>query len=166
MGDSHALSKPKARRMGWLFGNVPSKNSLERCSLVKASDLTCLTTLDPPPLVEGHAFVYILACSDGALYIGSASDLRNRLKQHDGTNGAKFTRDHPGGRLVYFEGPFPIPMALQRQRQLKRWSRAKKLALIQHQTAVLARLSQSREQHHSNPSDALKANRRHGRNQL
>ena len=98
MGASHALSKPKARRMGWLFGNVPSKNSLERCSLVKASDLTCLTSLDPPPLVEGHAFVYILACSDGALYIGSASDLRNRLKQHDGTNGAKFTRDH--GRQI------------------------------------------------------------------
>jgi hypothetical protein len=40
----------------------------------------------------------------------------------------------------------PQPVALQRERQLKRWSRAKKVALIQQQTAVLVRLSQSREQ--------------------
>jgi putative endonuclease len=95
--------------------------------------------------VAGHAFVYILACSDSALYIGSTGDLRCRLTQHAGSERAKFTRDHPGGRLVYFEGPFTIEGALQRERQLKRWSRAKKLALIQNQTAVLKRLSQSRE---------------------
>jgi hypothetical protein len=35
-------------------------------------------------------------------------------------------------------------MALQRERQLKRWSRAKKLALIQNQTTALMHLSQSR----------------------
>ena len=114
---------------------------------VKRDDLTYLPSLEPPPAVSGHAFVYILVCSDAALYIGSASDLLARLRQHGGPKGAKFTRDHPGGRLVYFEGPFPIAIALQRERQLKRWSRAKKLALIQNQTAVLMRLSQSRERH-------------------
>jgi putative endonuclease len=95
--------------------------------------------------VAGHAFVYILICSDGALYIGSASDLGLRLRQHAGSEEAEFTRDHPGGRLVYFEGPFTVEGALQRERQLKRWSQAKKLALIQNQTVVLKRLSQSRE---------------------
>ena len=50
-----------------------------------------------------------------------------------------------GGRLVYYEGPFEFAVALQRERQLKRWTRAKKLALIQNQTLVLSRLSQSRE---------------------
>ena len=114
---------------------------------VKRDDLSYLPTLEPPPAVARQAFVYILACSDGALYIGSAGDLTARLEQHDGTNGAKFTRDHPGGRLVYFEGPFQTAISLRRERQLKRWSRAKKLALIQNQTAVLMRLSQSREQH-------------------
>ena len=114
---------------------------------MKRDGLSYLPTLEPPPAVSRKAFVYILACSDAALYIGSAGDLGARLQQHDGTNGAKCTRDHPGGRLVYFEGPFPTAIALQRERQLKRWSRAKKLALIQHQTAVLMRLSQSREQH-------------------
>jgi hypothetical protein len=49
------------------------------------------------------------------------------------------------GRLVYFEEPFTIGGTLQRERQLKWWSRAKKLSLVQNQTAVLKRLSQSRE---------------------
>jgi putative endonuclease len=114
---------------------------------LKPNDLSYLPTLEPSPAVRGHAFVYILACSDGALYIGSAGDVPARLQQHDGTNGAKFTRDQPGGRPVYFEGPFPTVSALERERQLTRWSRAKKLALIQNQTATLMRLSESQERH-------------------
>jgi predicted GIY-YIG superfamily endonuclease len=55
--------------------------------------------------------------------------------------------DDPGARLVYFEGPFPRVSALPRESQLKRWSRAKKLALVQHETVMLARLSQSQERH-------------------
>jgi predicted GIY-YIG superfamily endonuclease len=87
---------------------------------LKRDDLTYLTTLRPPAPVEGNAFVYILACSDAALYIGSASDLAGRLRQHGGSEGAKFTSDHPGGGLVYFEGPLAIAIALKRERQLKR----------------------------------------------
>ncbi len=111
----------------------------------KLDDLSYLPTLDPPPPVSRHAFVYMLACPDGALYVGSARDLDARLRNHGGPKGAKFTRDHPGARLVYFDGPFLIEMALQRERQLKRWSRAKKLALIQNQAVLLRQLSQSRE---------------------
>ena len=133
MGASHALHRRHV--------------TVCKIGAVKRDDLTYLPSLEPPPAVSGHAFVYILACSDGALYIGNAGDLPARLRQHGGAKGAVFTRDHPGGRLVYFEGPFPVAIALQRERQLKRWSRAKKLALIQHQSAVLVRLSQSREQH-------------------
>ena len=108
-------------------------------------DLSYLPTLEPPPAVSRQAFIYILACPDAALYIGSAGDLAARLQQHEGKNGAKFTRDHPGARLVYFEGSFPMVSALPRERQLKRCSRAKNLALIENQTEVLMRLSQSRE---------------------
>ena len=117
----------------------------ERFLPVKSGDLTYLETLEPPPPIDGNAFVYILACADAALYIGSTGDLRGRLGQHGGSKGAKFTRAHAGGRLVYYEGPFEFAVALQRERQLKRWTRAKKLALIQNQTLVLSRLSQSRE---------------------
>jgi predicted GIY-YIG superfamily endonuclease len=97
-----------------------------------------------PPVGGRTRVVYILVCLDGALYIGNASDLGLRLKQQAGSNGAKFTRDH-SGRLVYFEEPFTIGGTLQRERQLKWWSRAKKLSLVQNQTAVPKRLSRSRE---------------------
>jgi putative endonuclease len=132
--------------MGWFLAHT-RLNCPRRSQAVKRDDLTSLQTLEPPSPVESHAFVYILACSDAALYIGTASDLAVRLRQHGEPKGAKFTRHHPGGRLVYFEGPFPIATALRRERQLKRWSRAKKLALIQNQTTVLMLLSQSRERH-------------------
>jgi putative endonuclease len=112
---------------------------------LKPNDLTFLPTLEPPGPVDGYAFVYILACSEGTLYIGSTTDLRVRLAQHGGPKGAKFMRDHAGGRLVYYEGPSELAITFQRERQLKRWSRAKKLALIQNQAMVLRHLSQSRE---------------------
>lgn len=133
-------------RVEWVGSAFVVQSKLpERFNTVKRDDLICLPTLEPPSPVDGQAFVYILACSDAALYIGSTGDLRVRLGQHAGSKGAKFTRDHTPGRLVYYEGPFEFAVTLRRERQLKRWTRAKKLALIQNQTLVLTRLSQSRE---------------------
>ena len=112
------------------------------------NDLSDLPTREPPPPLSGNVFLYILACSDGGLYVGrarSAGDVAKRLAEHGGSKGAKYTRDHPGARLIYFDGPFSITVALQRERQLKRWSRAKKLALIRNEPAVLQKLSRSRE---------------------
>jgi putative endonuclease len=87
-------------------------------------DLSHLPTREPPAPVSGNAFIYILACPDSAIYVGSAGDVAKRLTEHGGPKGAKFTRGHRGGRLIYVEGPFSIALALQRERQLKRWSRA------------------------------------------
>jgi len=108
-------------------------------------DLLQFPTRETPAPASGSAFVYILACADGGIYVGSACDVAKRLSEHCGSKGAKFTRDHPGVRLIYVEGPLPNTIALQRERQLKRWSRAKKLALIGNQTLVLKKLSESRE---------------------
>jgi putative endonuclease len=110
-------------------------------------NLSDLPTQEPPAPVNGTAFVYILACSDGAVYVGSAGNVAKRLAQHGGPKGAKFTRDHSGGRLIYVEGPLSIALALLRERQLKRWSRAKKLALILNQTELLKKLSHSTRLH-------------------
>ena len=66
-------------------------------------DLGYLPILQPPPPVDGCVFVHFLACLYAALYIGSTGDLRGRLGQHGGSKGAKFTRDHAGRRLVYYE---------------------------------------------------------------
>jgi putative endonuclease len=115
-------------------------------TVTQPDDLSHLPTREPPVPVSGKAFVYILACPDGAIYVGSAGDVAKRLAEHGGPKCAKFTRDHPGGRLIYAEGPLSLTPALQRERQLKRWSRAKKLALIQNQTVLLQQLSKSREE--------------------
>jgi putative endonuclease len=105
--------------------------------VTQRDDLSQFPTREPPPPVGGNAFVYILACSDGAIYVGSAGNVAKRLAEHGGPKGAKFTRDHAGARLIYVEGPLSTALALQRERQLKRWSRAKKLALIRNQTELL-----------------------------
>ena len=106
-------------------------------------DHSRLPTRESPAPVTGTAYIYILACSDGAIYVGSAGDVPKRLAEHGGPKGSKFTRDHPGARLVYIEGPLLPALALQRERQLKRWSRVKKLALIRNQTVLLKKLSHS-----------------------
>ena len=48
--------------------------------------------------------------------------MAKRLAEHGGPKGARFTRDDPGGRLIYVEGPLPNALTLQRERQLKRWN--------------------------------------------
>jgi predicted GIY-YIG superfamily endonuclease len=61
--------------------------------------------------------VYIID-KKGKLYVGITTDLENRKRQH-GVSG-----------LLYTEGPLPKSEALARERQLKGWSRKKKLSLI------------------------------------
>jgi putative endonuclease len=74
--------------------------------------------------------VYILASHTGrALYIGVATNLPRRLAEH--RNGevihtAKYRID----RLIYAEPYETAPDAIAREKQLKKWSRAKKIALI------------------------------------
>lgn len=105
---------------------------------------TPFTQIDPPHPVSGNVFVYMLACPDGALYVGSAGDVFRRTKLHQTGRGAKFTRDHVQPVLVYWEGPFDPVAAIHRERQLKRWSRAKKLALIGGNLAKLHSLARRR----------------------
>ena len=80
--------------------------------------------------VPDRVWVYILQTADLALYIGQTNSLPERLRKHRLGLGSKHTRDHGQSRLVYCEGPFSLAKAVQRERQLKRWSRAKKEALI------------------------------------
>ena len=111
----------------------------------RREDVSRLPTREPPGAVRDSAFVYILACADGWLYVGHAMNVAKRLAEHGGPKGAKFTVDHPGARLVYVEGPLSEELAIKRERQLKGWSRAKKLALITNQVVRLSELSQSRD---------------------
>jgi len=101
-------------------------------------------TISCPEPVSGFAWVYILQSADGSLYIGQTRDLAERFRKHRLGLGSKFTEDHQTPRLVYCEGPVPLGDAVTRERQLKRWSRAKKEALIRGDLPVLQALSRAR----------------------
>jgi predicted GIY-YIG superfamily endonuclease len=89
-------------------------------------------------------FVYILLCSNGSLYIGHTRDVTARIRAHEEGRGAAHTFKYRPLRLVFSE-PHPTkPEAVRRERQLKRWSHAKKEALIRGDVVRLRALSKRR----------------------
>jgi putative endonuclease len=75
-------------------------------------------------------FVYILRCADNSLYIGETSNLESRLLKHHEGSACAFTTSRRPVVLAYREAHTTHDAALKRERQLKRWTRAKKEALI------------------------------------
>jgi putative endonuclease len=77
-------------------------------------------------------FVYIVASGrNGTLYIGVTNDLVRRIGEHKARLVPGFTRKYGVDKLVYFEQYDSILEARARERSLKRWQRAWKLALIE-----------------------------------
>lgn len=75
-------------------------------------------------------FVYLLRCADDTLYTGYTRDLAARVALHDAGKGAAYTRSRRPVVLVHSE-PFETQGdAMRREIELKRWPRARKLALI------------------------------------
>ena len=86
-------------------------------------------------------WVYILLCSDGSYYTGSTSDLRKRISEHNLGIYKCYTRKRLPVRLVFseqFDDPYN---AVSAERQIKRWTRAKKKALIKRDFKLLHELS-------------------------
>ena len=102
-------------------------------------------TVIPPAPIPSGVYIYILARAHGAYYVGSARNVARRLAQHRAGLGARFTRDRGDIKLVYVEGPFDGATAIAREAQLKRWSHAKKAALIRGDLLQLRALSQSHD---------------------
>ncbi|MFA7157849.1 MAG: GIY-YIG nuclease family protein [Kiritimatiellia bacterium] len=85
--------------------------------------------------------VYITKCANGSYYTGHTKNLAKRLACHVSGKGAQHTRRFKPSEMIYFE-PFQTESAsIQRENQIKGWSRAKKEALIKHDIASLKRLS-------------------------
>ena len=75
-------------------------------------------------------FVYILRCADGSLYIGETARIADRIAQHNDGSASAFTAQRRPIALAFNEQHQDRKRALERERQLKRWTRAKKEALI------------------------------------
>ena len=76
--------------------------------------------------------VYILASRrNGTLYVGVSSDLARRVWEHKQDLVAGFTRRYQVHTLVWFEVHGSMAAALSREKAIKEWRRAWKLALIE-----------------------------------
>ncbi|PCI40899.1 MAG: excinuclease ABC subunit C [Rhodospirillaceae bacterium] len=67
---------------------------------------------------------------DGTLYAGVTSDLARRVQEHRDGLVDGFTKKHGLKTLVYTEFHDDIRTALQREKNIKHWSRAWKVRLI------------------------------------
>ncbi|MBE2295780.1 MAG: GIY-YIG nuclease family protein [Phycisphaerales bacterium] len=78
--------------------------------------------------------VYILASQrNGTLYIGVTGDLVKRIWEHKSDQAEGFTRKYQVHGLVYYELHQEMLTAITREKQLKKWNRVWKLALIEKQ---------------------------------
>ena len=78
-----------------------------------------------------QGYVYILSNRKyGVLYIGVTSKLVQRIHQHKNKNVPGFSQKYNLDKLVYYEIFVHIQQALQREKQLKKWRRERKIDLI------------------------------------
>jgi len=76
-------------------------------------------------------FVYIVSSNSGTLYIGITNSIYRRSLEHKRGEIEGFASKHGCDRLVYYEGFDDVHKAIGREKQLKGWTRAKKIALIE-----------------------------------
>jgi putative endonuclease len=87
--------------------------------------------------------MYILECNDGSFYTGSTWSLEKRLAEHQSGEGkgAKYTAKKLPVKLAYYEEYSRIDHAFQREKQVQRWTRKKKQALMEGRLSDLPELA-------------------------
>ena len=76
-------------------------------------------------------FVYIITNRSKTLYKGVTNNLERRVYEHKNKLVAGFTSKYNITKLVYYEETSNVHAALAREKQIKGWRRAKKIALIE-----------------------------------
>jgi putative endonuclease len=75
--------------------------------------------------------VYFMASKSGVLYIGVTGSLAKRVFQHKEKLTPGITQKYNVTKLVWFEPHSTARSAISREKEIKRWNRAKKIALIE-----------------------------------
>jgi putative endonuclease len=84
-----------------------------------------------PKFDEYQFWVYILSNRSHVLYIGLTNSLRRRIFEHRQLKPGTFTARYKITRLVYCEEFQYVNNAIAREKELKHWTRAQKIALIE-----------------------------------
>ncbi len=78
------------------------------------------------------SYVYILKCADATFYTGVTSNLDKRIiEHHNGIHPESYTAKRRPLKLVFYAEFTDIHLAIMREKQIKKWSKAKKEALIE-----------------------------------
>ena len=93
------------------------------------------------------SFVYILECSDGTYYTGVTSSLEKRVFEHKfGKHQDSYTFIRRPLKLVFYCEFTDINMEIEKEKQIKKWSRLKKEALIKGDYLALPNLAKKKFQ--------------------
>lgn len=76
-------------------------------------------------------YVYIMTNRSRTLYTGITNNLERRVYEHKNKILPGFTSRYNITRLVYYEAGDDVSVAIAREKQIKGWLRAKKIALIE-----------------------------------
>jgi putative endonuclease len=76
-------------------------------------------------------YVYILASKSGVLYTGMTNDLVRRIWEHKKAKVPGFTQRYNVNQLVWFEAHGDPTSAIVREKQIKDWRGARRVALIE-----------------------------------
>jgi putative endonuclease len=91
------------------------------------------------------SFVYILKCSDNSYYVGVTSNLSKRFTEHKtGKYPNSYTHKRRPVELVFYAEFTDINIAIQYEKKIKKWSRAKKEALIKGEYEKLPNLAKKK----------------------
>lgn len=83
------------------------------------------------PNKQKYYHVYIMASISKALYIGVTGNFYKRIKQHKEKHDPKsFTARYHCTKLMYYENYGDVNNAIDREKQLKKWRREKKINLF------------------------------------
>ena len=86
-------------------------------------------------------YIYIMASQSGTLYVGMTNDIKKRVYQHKNHLITGFTDKYNIDRLLYFETTSDSVSAILREKQIKKYRREKKVALVDSQNPAWQDLS-------------------------
>ena len=90
-------------------------------------------------------WAYMLHCGDRSFYVGHTDDLDGRIALHDSGDASDYTARRLPVKLVWSQEFGTRAEALEAERKIKGWSRAKKLALVRGDWALISSLAQNRQ---------------------
>ena len=90
-------------------------------------------------------YVYILKCADETYYVGITSRLKQRFIEHQtGFHPESYTNSRRPVELVFFAEFSDVRVAISKEKQIKKWSRVKKEALINGEFEQLKNLAKKK----------------------